>query len=67
MGAWSREGGGGRANNDRDGEEAKEQRGNGQTAGDREPGSLREVFKGEKGIRERRGDQNHHRTVNIVN
>ena len=54
--------------NETDGEEAKEQRGNGRTAGDREPGRLREGLKRGKGKRERdRGDQNHHRTVKIVN
>ena len=43
------------------------QRGNGQTAGDREPGRLREGVKRGKGKRERYGgDQNHHRTVKIV-
>ena len=45
------------------------QRGNGRTAGDREPGRLKEG--GKKGKREERerdrGDQNHHRTVKIVN
>ena len=45
------------------------QRGNGRTAGDREPGILREgAKKGKWEERERdRGDQNHHRTVKIVN
>ena len=44
------------------------QRGNGRTAGDREPGRLREGVKRGKGKRERDGgDQNHHQTVKIVN
>ena len=45
------------------------QRGNGRTTGDREPGRLRErVKKRGKGKRGRDGgDQNHHRTVKIVN
>ena len=44
------------------------QRVNGRTAGDREPGRLREGVKRGKGKRERDvGEQNHHRTVKIVN
>ena len=45
------------------------QRGNRRTTGDREPGRLREgVKKGKREERERDGgDQNHHRTVKIVN